>query len=101
MNQWFRRHAWTNHAAGISRTNVICNTETAGLTWNAAAWIGENKSSAASEMLALLLCNGVGKNLFVDEIEISAHATQVANGRTHHDFQRQIVRDPAVPRQQP
>jgi len=23
LNQWFRRHAWTNHVAGISRTNVI------------------------------------------------------------------------------
>ncbi|MBX9827147.1 MAG: GNAT family N-acetyltransferase [Xanthobacteraceae bacterium] len=28
MNQWFRRHAWANHAAGLSRTNVICDTET-------------------------------------------------------------------------
>lgn len=26
MNQWFRRHAWTNHAAGLSRVNVICDT---------------------------------------------------------------------------
>ncbi len=25
MNLWFRRHAWTNHAAGISRANVICD----------------------------------------------------------------------------
>ncbi len=25
MNQWFRRHAWSNHAAGFSRTNVICD----------------------------------------------------------------------------
>jgi GNAT superfamily N-acetyltransferase len=25
LNQWFQRHAWTNHAAGISRTNVICD----------------------------------------------------------------------------
>lgn len=25
MNQWFRRHAWANHASGISRTNVICD----------------------------------------------------------------------------
>jgi GNAT superfamily N-acetyltransferase len=24
MNQWFRRHAWANHAAGISRVNVVC-----------------------------------------------------------------------------
>lgn len=23
INQWFRRHAWANHAAGISRVNVI------------------------------------------------------------------------------
>ena len=28
MNQWFRRHAWTNHAAGISRTNVLCDVGT-------------------------------------------------------------------------
>ena len=25
LNFWFRRHAWTNHADGISRTNVICD----------------------------------------------------------------------------
>ena len=24
MNLWFRRHAWANHAAGLSRVNVIC-----------------------------------------------------------------------------
>jgi GNAT superfamily N-acetyltransferase len=28
LNQWFQRHAWTNHAAGISRTTVICDTVT-------------------------------------------------------------------------
>ena len=28
MNRWFQRHAWANHAAGISRTNVICGTAT-------------------------------------------------------------------------
>ena len=25
MNHWFRRYAWTNHAAGISRVNVVCD----------------------------------------------------------------------------
>jgi GNAT superfamily N-acetyltransferase len=25
---WFQRHAWHNHAAGISRTSVICDTRT-------------------------------------------------------------------------
>ena len=25
MNHWFRRHGWTNHAAGVSRVNVICD----------------------------------------------------------------------------
>ena len=25
MNQWFHRHAWRNHEAGISRTNVVCD----------------------------------------------------------------------------
>lgn len=29
MNQWFRRHAWANQAAGISRANVICDAATA------------------------------------------------------------------------
>jgi GNAT superfamily N-acetyltransferase len=28
INQWFRRHAWTNHAAGISRANVVCDAAT-------------------------------------------------------------------------
>lgn len=31
MNQWFRRHAWANHAAGTSRTNVICCAATSEL----------------------------------------------------------------------
>lgn len=25
LNHWFRRHAWANHAAGISRVNVVCD----------------------------------------------------------------------------
>lgn len=25
LNHWFHRHAWANHIAGISRTNVICD----------------------------------------------------------------------------
>lgn len=29
MNQWFRRHAWAHHAAGISRANVLCDAATA------------------------------------------------------------------------
>jgi GNAT superfamily N-acetyltransferase len=29
LNHWFRRHAFANHAAGISRTNVICDAATA------------------------------------------------------------------------
>jgi GNAT superfamily N-acetyltransferase len=28
MNQWFRRHAWANHAAGLSRANVVCHATT-------------------------------------------------------------------------
>jgi GNAT superfamily N-acetyltransferase len=28
MNHWFQRHAWINQAAGISRTNVICDAAT-------------------------------------------------------------------------
>lgn len=26
INQWFRRHAWANHAAGLSRVSVICDS---------------------------------------------------------------------------
>jgi GNAT superfamily N-acetyltransferase len=28
MNLWFRRHAWANHVAGLSRFTVICDTAT-------------------------------------------------------------------------
>jgi GNAT superfamily N-acetyltransferase len=28
LNGWFQRHAWDNHASGISRTNVICDAVT-------------------------------------------------------------------------
>ncbi|MGE0006265.1 MAG: GNAT family N-acetyltransferase [Parvibaculaceae bacterium] len=28
MNRWFRRHGWANHAAGLSRANVICDVVT-------------------------------------------------------------------------
>jgi GNAT superfamily N-acetyltransferase len=29
LNLWFQRHAWANHAARISRTNVMCDAATA------------------------------------------------------------------------
>lgn len=28
LNRWFQRHAWANHAASISRTNIICDAVT-------------------------------------------------------------------------
>ena len=28
LNQWFRRHAWHNQEASVSRTSVICDTAT-------------------------------------------------------------------------
>lgn len=28
LNEWFERHAWRNHAEGISRTTVICSLST-------------------------------------------------------------------------
>lgn len=28
LNGWFHRHAWHNHAAGLSRTSVICDAVT-------------------------------------------------------------------------
>lgn len=60
MNQWFRRHAWTNHAAGISRTNVICNTETARIVGYVTLSAGQverpccpSRSSATSQVPTL------------------------------------------------
>jgi GNAT superfamily N-acetyltransferase len=31
LNHWFQRHARANHAAGISRTNVVCDAATAAI----------------------------------------------------------------------
>ena len=28
LNTWLQRHAWDNHVSGISRTNVICDSDT-------------------------------------------------------------------------
>lgn len=28
LNQWFRRHAWRNHEAGVSRVSVFCDAQT-------------------------------------------------------------------------
>jgi len=28
LNAWFHRHAWHNHASGVSRTSVICDAAT-------------------------------------------------------------------------
>lgn len=28
MNHWFRHRGWTNHAAGVSRVNIVCDTAT-------------------------------------------------------------------------
>jgi GNAT superfamily N-acetyltransferase len=28
LNGWFRRHAWHNHASGLSRVSVICDAQT-------------------------------------------------------------------------
>ena len=28
LNVWFQRHAWHNHAVGVSRTSVICDART-------------------------------------------------------------------------
>ncbi|MCF8710416.1 hypothetical protein [Rhizorhapis sp. SPR117] len=28
LNQWFRRNAWRNQQSGVSRTSVICDSET-------------------------------------------------------------------------
>lgn len=28
LNQWFRRHAWQNQQSSVSRTSVVCDTQT-------------------------------------------------------------------------
>src|SRR3984957_10053977 len=28
LNLWFHRHAWRNQEAGVSRTNIVCDTAT-------------------------------------------------------------------------
>jgi predicted N-acetyltransferase YhbS len=28
LNLWFRRHAWRNQVAGVTRTNIVCDTTT-------------------------------------------------------------------------
>jgi len=28
LNAWFRRHAWHNHASGISRASILCDAQT-------------------------------------------------------------------------
>lgn len=51
LNAWFRRHAWSNHTSGASRTNVICSVATgeiAGFVALSAAQI-EREFLAASQ----------------------------------------------------
>jgi len=49
MNQWFRRHAWANHAAGISRANVICDAATAQIVGYVTLSAGQIERAALSK----------------------------------------------------
>src|ERR1700674_5467291 len=42
-------------------------------------------------ILALFLRHGVGKNLFVNQIEVPADTAQVANGGADRGFQRSVI----------
>jgi GNAT superfamily N-acetyltransferase len=46
MNQWFGRHAWTNHAGGLSRVNVICETASSRIIGFVALSAGQIERSA-------------------------------------------------------
>lgn len=42
-------------------------------------------------MMVVFFRDGLGENLMVDQIEIPAHASQVADGGSHRGFERPIV----------
>ena len=41
LNTWLRRHAWTNQASGVTRTNVVCDLDTGALAGFVALSVGE------------------------------------------------------------
>jgi GNAT superfamily N-acetyltransferase len=51
MNQWFRRHAWANHAAGLSRANVICDAATGQIVGYVTLSAGQIERAALSKPL--------------------------------------------------
>lgn len=51
MNRWFRRHGWANHAAGLSRTNVICDAETGQIVGYVTLSAGQIKRAALPKPL--------------------------------------------------
>lgn len=51
MNQWFRRHSWANHAAGVSRANVICDAETGQIVGYVTLSAGQIERSALPKPL--------------------------------------------------
>jgi GNAT superfamily N-acetyltransferase len=48
LNAWFRRHAWHNQGAGISRTSVICDRENGLIV----GYVSLNAAQIAREFLA-------------------------------------------------
>lgn len=48
LNNWFRRHAWTNHVEGLSRVNVLVGAETRAI----AGYVTLSSASIEREFLA-------------------------------------------------
>lgn len=49
LNAWFRRHAWSNHAAGHSRVNVVCDAESAAIAGYVALSTGSIRRGAMAK----------------------------------------------------
>jgi GNAT superfamily N-acetyltransferase len=49
MNQWFRRHAWANHAAGLSRANIVCDATTGQIVGYVTLSAGQIQRAALSK----------------------------------------------------
>ena len=48
-------------------------------------------------MMVIFFCDGLGENLVVDQIEIPANASQVADGGSHRSFERSPVQPAFLP----
>lgn len=49
LNAWFHRHAWRNHAAGHSRVNVVCDSESGAIIGYVALSTGSIRREAIAK----------------------------------------------------